>query len=103
MINMNTSNIKSIKNSIHPICKKYNIEHMYLFGSHARGEATAESDYDFFLDKAGDIKSLFTLSGFRLALIECLGKDVDIITALDDNSIFGNYVKKDMVTIYENR
>ena len=73
---------------------------MYLFGSQARGNAKSDSDVDFFLDKPGAIKSIITLSGFRLDLEEALEKEVDIITALDENSIFGKEVQKDMVSIF---
>ena len=73
---------------------------MYLFGSQARGTAKTDSDVDFFLDKPGAIKSIITLSGFRLDLEETLGREVDIITALDENSIFGKEVQKDMVSIF---
>ena len=73
---------------------------MYLFGSQAKGNARADSDVDFFLDKPGAIKSIITLSGFRLDLEVALGKKVDIITALDENSIFGKEVQKDMVSIF---
>ena len=73
---------------------------MYLFGSQAKGNARADSDVDFFLDKPGAIKSIITLSGFRLDLEEALGKKVDIITALDENSIFGKEMQKDMVSIF---
>ncbi len=74
---------------------------MYLFGSQARGNTTSDSDVDFYLDCLGAIKSIIPLSGFRLDLEEALGKEVDIITALDKNSIFGKEVQKDMVTIYD--
>ncbi len=94
--------IHDIKSKIFSICQKYKIEHMYLFGSQARGNIRVDSDVDFFLDKPGAIKSIITLSGFRLDLEEALGKEVDIITALDKNSIFGREVQKDMVPIYEN-
>ena len=35
-------NIHDIKSKIFPICQKYKIEHMYLFGSQARGNARAD-------------------------------------------------------------
>lgn len=75
---------------------------MYLFGSQARNNAKTDSDVDFFLDRPGAIKSIIMLSGFRLDLEEVLGKEVDIITALDKNSIFGRKVQKDMVSVYGN-
>lgn len=95
-----TDNIKIIRDTIAPICQKYKIQHMYMFGSQARGDAANDSDVDFFLDQLGDIKSIIMLSGFRLELAECLNKEVDIITALDENSIFGQEVKKDMIDIF---
>ena len=39
--------IRSIAN---PIAQRYNIAALYLFGSYARGEATAQSDLDFRVD-----------------------------------------------------
>ena len=40
--------IRSIAN---PIARRYKIAALYLFGSYARGEATAESDLDFRVDR----------------------------------------------------
>ena len=40
--------IRSIAN---PIARRYNIAALYLFGSYARGEATAQSDLDFRVDR----------------------------------------------------
>lgn len=93
-------NIRRIKDRIASICSQYGIEHMFIFGSQARGEATAKSDVDFFLDKPGAISSLLTLSGFRLDLEECLGLEVDLITALEEDSFFGKEVIRDRVTVY---
>ena len=56
--------------------------------------------HDIFLDKPRAIKSIITLSGFRLDLENALGKEVDIITALDENSILGKEVQNDMVSIF---
>lgn len=95
-------NINTIREKIYPICKQYHIDRMYLFGSQARGDARIDSDIDFYLDKAGAVKSLLTLSGFWQDLQECLGKKVDIVTKLDEG-IFKNYVNRDKVIIYENK
>ena len=40
--------IEEIKEKIRPICEKYRVVKLFLFGSYARGEATAESDVDFY-------------------------------------------------------
>ncbi len=39
--------IEDIKRIVKPIANKYNAKAIYLFGSYARGEATAKSDLDF--------------------------------------------------------
>ena len=55
--------IEEIKEKTIPIAKKYGIDSMSLFGSYARGEATENSDVDFYIDK-GDIKGLLDYIGF---------------------------------------
>ncbi len=55
--------IKEIKRIAIPIAKKYGVDSLSLFGSYARGEATSESDVDFYIDK-GNIKGLLDFIGF---------------------------------------
>lgn len=50
-----------------------------IFGSVARGEATASSDVDFLVDFEKG-RTLVDLSGLRLDLREILGRDVDVAT-----------------------
>ena len=72
--------IEKIKKIITPICIKYGVDRLYLFGSYARQEATASSDIDFRIEK-GSIQDLFALSAFRIDLVEALGIEVDIVSA----------------------
>ena len=54
--------IEEIRQRIEPIVRKYHILAIYLFGSYARGEATAESDLDFLVDTTGtNLTSLLRL------------------------------------------
>lgn len=39
-----------IADKVRPIAKAYGIDKVYLFGSYARGEATEESDIDFYVE-----------------------------------------------------
>ena len=39
--------LERIAEIVKPVAEKYQVEAIYLFGSYARGEATAESDLDF--------------------------------------------------------
>ena len=45
--------IDEIKRRITPVAQKYSLAAVYLFGSYARGDATAESDVDLLVDLSG--------------------------------------------------
>jgi predicted nucleotidyltransferase len=54
---------------------------LYLFGSTARAEASADSDLDMFIDYDPKKKfSLLDLVGIKLFLEDQLGVDVDVTT-----------------------
>ena len=63
--------VDEIKNIVTPIAQEYGIDSLYLFGSYFKGSATDKSDIDLHIDK-GKIRSLFALTGFRLALEDAL-------------------------------
>lgn len=98
--------IDQIKEIVKPIAAKYDLESVYLFGSQARGEATSESDYDFYI-KRGKLRGLFELSGLFIDLKAALGKEVDIVLEpeskkkLDDYLVEG--IKRDGILIYYNQ
>lgn len=62
---------------VKPIALKYNVEAVYLFGSYARGEATADSDLDFLVFDGDTFKKTLI---FALAeeLREAFEKAVDV-------------------------
>ena len=90
--------IDEIKKRIRPVCEKYNVKELFLFGSYARGEATEDSDVDFRLISGRDI-DLFKMVGLRLDLEEVLEKEVDLIS--EDSKIFKRHYERDAVLIYE--
>ena len=74
--------IEEIKRRVTPVAQKYRIAAVYLFGSYARGEATADSDVDLLVDLTGsDICSLFQLGGLYNDMEEALGVSIDLVTA----------------------
>ncbi|MDR0306609.1 MAG: nucleotidyltransferase domain-containing protein [Chitinispirillales bacterium] len=92
--------IDEIKKRFEKVAKKYGIEEAYLFGSYARGDATKESDVDFYV-KADNVKGLFGLSGLWLDIENAMKKKIDVITTdatLDKN--FEQEMKKELVKIY---
>lgn len=92
--------IEEIQNQVSPIAVRYGVQRVYLFGSYAKGCATAESDVDLRVDK-GALRGLFALSGMRLDICKALSKEVDLLTtgSLDDD--FRNKIQRDEVLIYE--
>lgn len=81
-----TLELDEIRRTVSDLGRQYGLKRAYLFGSYARGEATPESDVDIRIDK-GNLRGLFALSGLRLALMERLERDVDLLTtdSLDAN------------------
>ncbi len=74
-----TPEIEKIKQQILPILKEAGVLRSSLFGSVARGEATADSDVDILVELP-EGTSLFDLVGLKLDLEKALKKKVDVGT-----------------------
>jgi predicted nucleotidyltransferase len=76
------------------------VRRVEVFGSYARGEATADSDLDLLLSREpnGSL-SLFDLVDYQEDLQDTLGIRVDIGTALSPYA--RPYIEPDLTTIYE--
>ena len=95
-----------IKERISPICNKYHINIVYLFGSYSRNEATKNSDIDLLVEskKNPSMDSLLKVCEFENSLQDTLNKKVQVITHIpkdEFHSIYRNNVMKDAVVIYE--
>lgn len=64
---------------IEPLCRRYRVASMSLFGSVARGDATAQSDIDLLVSFADDVGLLHQLALER-ELSAVLGRKVDLLT-----------------------
>lgn len=60
--------------------KQLGVEHLYLFGSTARGEAREDSDVDLFFDHERGKLSLFDLMEVKERAARILGRETDIMT-----------------------
>ena len=60
--------------------RRLGIEHLYLFGSTARGEARADSDVDLFFDHPEGSLGLYELMDVKEAAARILGCKADIMT-----------------------
>ena len=94
--------IEEIKNIVRPIAAKYGVERMFLFGSYARGEATPESDLDFYIDK-GSIRGLMALGGFYSDLEESFDKNLDLLTTQSLDPKFLKKISNEEIIVYVNQ
>jgi predicted nucleotidyltransferase len=60
--------------------KQLGVEHLFLFGSTARGEAREGSDADLFFDHPEGSLGLFELMDVKAAAARILGRKADIVT-----------------------
>ena len=60
--------------------KRLGVDHLYLFGSTARGEAREDSDVDLFFDHAEGALGLFDLIDAKETGARILGRRTDIMT-----------------------
>ena len=91
--------VDEIKNIVAPIAKEYGVDSLYLFGSYSRGNANEKSDIDVRIDK-GNIRSLFALTGFRVALEDALKLPVDIVTSDISDKNFLKMISDEEVLLY---
>lgn len=92
--------IDEIKSKAVPVAKDYGIRKLSLFGSYARGEATDDSDIDFYIDK-GKLRGLLQYFSFVDDLENALKCHVDVVTtSIEDKAFLGNIVKEGIV-LYE--
>lgn len=91
--------VDEIKAIVAPIAKAHDVGRIYLFGSYARGEATADSDIDLRVDK-GRLKGLFVLGAFYADLEDGLGKRLDLLTTGSLDQKFLQSIAKEEVLIY---
>ena len=91
--------VDEIKNIVTPIAKEYGIDSLYLFGSYSKGSASDKRDIDLHIEK-GKIRSLFALTGFRLALEDALKLPVDLVTSDISDKNFLRLIADEEVLLY---
>ena len=91
--------LDKIRSIAAPIAEQYGVAAMYLFGSYARGEATAASDLDFRIER-GRIRSLFELSAMYNDLSEGFQKNLDLLTSQNIEPEFLAAIRPEEVLVY---
>jgi uncharacterized protein len=75
---MNFDQIRQFSPQLVKIARKHGITNIYVFGSVARGDTTAQSDVDFLVEMQ-EGASLFGVAGFSYESEKLLGVSVDVI------------------------
>ena len=91
--------IRQIQSIVSPIAREHGVSSVALFGSYAKGKASADSDIDLIIEK-GKVRSLFQISRLRLALEDALRVPVDLITSESSDKAFLESITKDEVLLY---
>ena len=90
---------KAVRQAILRIAKANRAESLVLFGSHARGEASIESDVDFLATFAPGA-TLFDHARLEAELGELLGKRVDVVSsAVLKDDTFGTQVRQEAIAL----
>jgi len=84
------------------ICRKNDVAMVGVFGSVARGEATAQSDIDL-LVKFAKRKSLLALVRLERDLSSALGRKVDLLTEAAISPYLRERILGELQVIYEAR
>lgn len=84
---------------VRTLCQKNGISYLGLFGSHARGTATENSDVDLMVEFDEPI-GYFGLAQIQRNLSEILDKKIDLVTMGSVSPRIYPYIKKDLVDIY---
>ena len=93
--------VEQIRRIVAPIARQHGVKSVSLFGSYASNSATADSDVDIKIEK-GQLKTLFDLSRFRLAVEDALQLPVDLVTTQCSDAVFLKDIEEGEVLLYRN-
>jgi predicted nucleotidyltransferase len=80
--------------------KQLGVQHLYLFGSTARGEARQDSDVDLFFDYEKGKFSLFDLMDVKDTAARILGRKTDIMTRDSIHRVLKDAIEADAVPVF---
>jgi predicted nucleotidyltransferase len=92
--------LEEIKKLTGPVFKRYNIKRAGVFGSVARGEATANSDVDILVDMDSNY-DFFDFLQFKQELETSLNKKVDVLEYRAIKPLIRQNILNSEILIYE--
>jgi predicted nucleotidyltransferase len=85
-------------NALRPLWREFGVERAWLFGGRARGEAGADSDWDFLVEFAGR-PGFSNFMGLKCALEDALGTKVDVLSRSAVKPRFLAMIEKELVDV----
>ena len=82
------------------LCQQNDVARLGVFGSIARGEASADSDVDLIVEFSRP-KSLLSLVALERQMASALGKKVDLLTEAAISPYLRDRILRDLRIIYE--
>jgi len=94
--------IDEIRSKLRPIFEDAPVYHATLFGSYAKGEATAQSDIDIVIDSKGELLNM-DFYGVLEDITSQLNKRVDLfeISELSRNADFCAVLEREGIVLYD--
>ena len=80
--------------------RRLGVEHLYLFGSTARGTARADSDVDLFFDYERGKLGLFELMDIKEQTSRILGRKADIMTRDSLHKVLRRRIEDSAVQVF---
>jgi predicted nucleotidyltransferase len=81
--------------------KSLGVQHLYLFGSTARGEAREDSDVDLFFDYEKGKLGLFELMDVKERASSILGRNADVMTRDSLHKLLRKQIEASAVPVFE--
>lgn len=99
---MQSAEVIAVLRTVEPALRAHGVAGLYLFGSHARGEARPDSDVDVFVDKApGRRFGLHELMGTYRILQEALpGMELGFGTRQGLSKYIADEVQQEAIRIF---
>lgn len=85
-------------NVVRPLWRKFRVKNAWIFGSRARKEDGAGSDWDFLVEFA-EKPGFSTFMGLKCALEDGLGAKVDVLSLRAAKQSFLDRIRKDLVDV----
>ena len=80
--------------------RRLGVQHLYLFGSTARGEARADSDVDLFFDYEAGQLSLFDVMDIGERASDILGRRADVMTRSSIHPVLKDRIEASALMVF---